>query len=96
MSGCVNIGDDVINIKLEKIVAAGFEAKPLETVDADFEAKPVKTFQVVLRPNHSQTVDLGFKAQSRNPCSSSPRDKCRLHTVPPDLSTAQPPSIRSV
>jgi hypothetical protein len=29
----------------------------------------VKTFRVVLRPNHSQTVDLGFEAQSRNPRS---------------------------
>jgi hypothetical protein len=27
----------------------------------------VKTVRVVLRPNHSQTVDLGFEAQPRNP-----------------------------
>jgi hypothetical protein len=59
-------------------VAAGFEAKPLETVATDFEAKPVKTVaagfeakpletdRVVLRPIHSQIVDLGFKAQPRN------------------------------
>jgi hypothetical protein len=31
-----------------------------------FEAKPAKTGWVVLRPNHSQTVDLGFEAQPRN------------------------------
>jgi hypothetical protein len=55
--------------KLEKTVAVGFQAKPLETVTTGFEAKSVKTVQVVLRPNHSQTVDLGFEAQSRNPCS---------------------------
>jgi hypothetical protein len=52
--------------KLEKTVAAGFEAKPLETVATGFEAKSVKTVRVVLRPNHSQTVDLDFKAQPRN------------------------------
>jgi hypothetical protein len=39
-------------VKLEKIVAAGFEAKLLETVATGYEAKPVKTVQVVLRPNH--------------------------------------------
>jgi hypothetical protein len=38
-----------------------------ETVAVGFEAKPVKTVRVVLRPNHSQTVDLGFEAQPRNP-----------------------------
>jgi hypothetical protein len=52
--------------KLEKTVAAGFEVKPLETIATDFKAKPAKTVRVVLRQNHSQTVDLGFKAQSKN------------------------------
>jgi hypothetical protein len=52
--------------KLEKTVATGFDAKPLETVATGFEAKPAKTVQVVLRPNNSQIVDLGFKAQPRN------------------------------
>jgi hypothetical protein len=47
-----------------------------------------------LRPNHSQTIDLGFKAQPRNQRSSSPHAQYRPHTVPPDLSIAQPPSIR--
>jgi alkanesulfonate monooxygenase SsuD/methylene tetrahydromethanopterin reductase-like flavin-dependent oxidoreductase (luciferase family) len=56
-------------VKLEKTVATGFEAKLLETDATDFEVKPVKTIRVVLRPNHSQTVDLGFKAQPRNPRS---------------------------
>jgi hypothetical protein len=55
--------------KLEKTVVAGFEVKPLETVATGFEAKPVKTIRVVLRPNHSQTIDLGFEAQPRNPRS---------------------------
>jgi hypothetical protein len=52
---------------------ADFEAKPRETVATNFDAKlektiakPVKTVWVVLRSNHSQTVDLGFKAQLRN------------------------------
>jgi hypothetical protein len=49
-----------------KTVAAGFEAKPLETVVASFEAKPVKRVRVVLRPNHSETVDLGFESQPWN------------------------------
>jgi hypothetical protein len=52
-----------------KTVAAGFEAKPLEIVATGFEAKPVKTVEVVLRPDHSQTADLGFEAQPRNPRS---------------------------
>jgi hypothetical protein len=47
----------------EKIVAAGFEVKLPETVTTDFEAKPMKTIRVILWPNHSQIVDLGFKAQ---------------------------------
>jgi hypothetical protein len=67
--------------KLAKTVTTGFEAKPLETVTTgfeakltktvttSFEAKPAKTVWVVLRPNHSQTVDLGFEAQPRNPRS---------------------------
>jgi hypothetical protein len=45
-------------------VAAGFEAKLLETVATSFEAKPAKTVRVVLRPNHSQTVAIGFEAQT--------------------------------
>jgi hypothetical protein len=51
----------------QETVATNFEAKPLETVTTGFEAKPVKTVRVVLRPNHSQTADLGFEAQPRNP-----------------------------
>jgi hypothetical protein len=51
---------------LEKIVATGFETKPVKTVAASFEVKPLETIQVVLRPNHSQTVDLDFEAQLRN------------------------------
>jgi hypothetical protein len=55
--------------KPKKTVAAGFEAKSAKTVETGFEAKPLETVRVVLRPNHSQTVDLGFKAQPRNPHS---------------------------
>jgi hypothetical protein len=63
---------------VEKTITAGFEAKPLETIATGFEVKPletvatgfevklVKTVQVVLRPNHSQTVDRGIEAQPRN------------------------------
>jgi hypothetical protein len=50
--------------KPPETVAAGFEAKPPETVTTSFEAKPVKTVWVVLRPNHSQTVSIGFEAQT--------------------------------
>jgi hypothetical protein len=49
---------------LDKIVAAGFEGKALETVATGFKAKPVKTVRVVLRPNHSQNVAIGFEAQT--------------------------------
>jgi hypothetical protein len=55
--------------KLEKTVATGFEAKPAKTVATGFEAKPLETVQVVLRPNHSQTIDIGFEAEPRNPRS---------------------------
>jgi hypothetical protein len=51
---------------------------------------------VVLRPNHSQTVDLGFEAQPRNPRSSSLHARCRPHTAPPNLSITRPLSIRPV
>jgi hypothetical protein len=50
-------------------VIAGFEAKPLETVATGFETKPVKIIWVIVRPNHSQIVDLDFKIQPRNPRS---------------------------
>jgi hypothetical protein len=56
----------------------------VKTAAAGFEAKPLETVQVVLRPNHLQIVDLGFKAQPRNPRYSSPRAQCRPHTAPPD------------
>jgi hypothetical protein len=82
--------------KLAKTIAAGFEAKPLENVATRFVAKPAKTVQVVLMRNHSQTVDLGFEAQPRNPRSSFPRARCRPHMVPPDLSITRPPSTRPV
>jgi hypothetical protein len=55
--------------KPAKTVATGFEVKPLETIAIGFEAKPVKTVRVVLRSDYSQTVDLGFEAQPRNPHS---------------------------
>jgi hypothetical protein len=58
------LGETVVTsfeAKLEKTVATGFEVKPAKTVTAGFEAKPAKTVRVVLRPNHSQTVDLGFE-----------------------------------
>jgi hypothetical protein len=77
-------------------VTAGFEAKPPETVTTGFEAKPVKTVLVVLTTNHSQTVDLGFEAQPRNSCSSSPCARCRPHTTPLDLSITRPLSTRPV
>jgi hypothetical protein len=78
--------------KSEKTVAPGFEAKLLETVAASFEVKPAKIVWVVLRLNHSQTVNLGFEAQPRNPRSSSLCVRCRPHTAPPDLSITWPPS----
>jgi hypothetical protein len=51
-----------------KTIATGFEAKPPETIATSFEVKPAKTVRVVLRPNQSQTVDISFEAQLRNPC----------------------------
>jgi hypothetical protein len=94
--------------KLEKTVATDFEAKPAKTIATDFEAKPPETVspgfevkpgkivRVVLRPNHSQTVELGFEAQPRNLRSYSPRARCRPHTTPPNPSTTRPPSTRPV
>jgi hypothetical protein len=51
---------------------------------------------VVLRSNHSQTVNLGFETQSRNLRSSSPCAWCRPHAVPRDISIARLPSTRPV
>jgi hypothetical protein len=81
------------DVKLEKTIAAGFKLKLLETVATSFEAKSVKTVRVVLRLNHSQTVDLDFKAQPRNMRSLSSRARCRPHTASPDLSTVRPSNI---
>jgi hypothetical protein len=50
-------------------VATSFEAKLEKTVAVGFEAKPLETVELVLRPNHSQTIDLHFEAQPRNPRS---------------------------
>jgi transcriptional/translational regulatory protein YebC/TACO1 len=55
--------------KSAKTVATSFEAKLAKIVAAGFEVKPLETVRVVLRPNHSQTVNLGFEAQPRNPRS---------------------------
>jgi hypothetical protein len=52
--------------KPAKTIATGFEARPVKTIAAGFEAKLLETVRVVLRPNHSQNVDLGFKSQPRN------------------------------
>jgi hypothetical protein len=49
-----------------EIVATNFEVKLEKTIATGFEVKPAKTVRVVLRPNHSQTVNLGFEAQLRN------------------------------
>jgi hypothetical protein len=49
--------------------ATSFEVKLEKTVATGFEAKSVKTVRVVLRSNHSQTIDLGFEAQPKNPRS---------------------------
>jgi hypothetical protein len=79
-------------IKLEKNRRSRFWGQPLETIATGFEAKLAKTVRVVSRPNHSQTVDLGFEAQPRNPLSSSPCARCRPHIAPLDLLIARPPS----
>jgi hypothetical protein len=56
-------------VKLGETVTTDFEAKTVKTVAAGFETKLLETVRVVLRPNHSQTTDLHFKAQPRNPHS---------------------------
>jgi hypothetical protein len=56
-------------VKPGETVATSFEDKLKKTIATSFEAKPAKTVRVVLRLNHSQTVDLSFKAQPRNLCS---------------------------
>jgi hypothetical protein len=50
--------------KLVETVTADFEAKLVETVTTGFTTKPVKTVRVVLRPNHSQSIIIGFGAQT--------------------------------
>jgi hypothetical protein len=77
-------------------VATGFKAKLLETVATGFDVKPVKTVRVVLRLNHSQTIDLGFEAQLRNLCSSSPHARCRPHTASPDCPAIEYPTCATI
>jgi hypothetical protein len=55
--------------KQGETVTTSFETKLKKTVATGFKAKPVETVRVVLTPNHSQTVDLGFEAEPRNLCS---------------------------
>jgi hypothetical protein len=64
----------------EKPSTTGFEAKLREIIATGFEAKSGGTAPLVLRPNHSQTVNLDFKAQPRNSRFSSPHARCRPHT----------------
>jgi hypothetical protein len=56
-------------VKLEKTIATSFKDKLEKTVATGFKAKLVKTVRTILRSNHSQTVDIGFEAQPRNPRS---------------------------
>jgi hypothetical protein len=49
---------------VEKTIATSFEAKLEKTVTTGFEVKPVKTIRVILRPNRSQTIVIGFEAQT--------------------------------
>jgi hypothetical protein len=67
-----------------------------ENRSSSFETKPLTSVSVVLKPNHWEIVDFGFEAQLRNPRSSSPRARCRLHTVSSDLPIVWPPSTRPV
>jgi hypothetical protein len=73
-----------------------FEAQITKLELSVLRLKPKKTVRVVLSPNHSQTVDLGFEDQPRNPRSSSPHARCRPHIAPPDLSIARPLSSQPV
>jgi hypothetical protein len=73
-----------------------FWGRNQETWAIGFEVKIEKIVLVVLRPNHWQTVDLDFEAQSRNLHFPSPRARCRPRIAPPYLSIARPPSIRPV
>jgi hypothetical protein len=50
----------------------------------------------ILSSKLGETVDLGFKAKSRKPRSSSPCAWCRLHTVSLDLSITRPLSTQHV
>jgi hypothetical protein len=56
-------------VKPGETITTGFKAKPVKTVATGFDTKLLETVRVVLRPNHSQTTDLRFKAQPRNPRS---------------------------
>jgi hypothetical protein len=61
-----------------------FLGQTTRTVATSFEAKPRKI------------VDLGFEAKPRNPRSSSPCARCRLHTTSSDLSIVRSLSTRPV
>jgi hypothetical protein len=82
--------------QIRKPITTSFEAKTGETIPVVLTSNHRQTVLVVLRQNHWQTADLSFEAQPRNTCSSSPRARYRPHTILPDLSIAQPLSIRPV
>jgi hypothetical protein len=72
----------------------------------DFEVQITKTSSPVLRSNQRKSsqwfwcqitdIDIGFEAQLRNTCFSSPRARYRPHTTSPNLSITWPPSTRRV
>jgi hypothetical protein len=67
-----------------------------QTVSAGFEALTGKLVPIIFRPNHRETIDLGFEVKPRNMHSLSPYAWCKPHKVSPDLAIIRPPSIRPV
>jgi hypothetical protein len=67
-----------------------------QAVVTGFEAQTGKPVPVVLKPNHWQTVDLGFDFKPRNPSSSCSCARYRLHIASLDLSIVRSPSTRPV
>jgi hypothetical protein len=92
----VFIYSSVLRGKPTNLLPLGFKAQTKKPSWWFWGPKQV-TVALVFRPNHWQTIAVGFEAKLKNPrFSSPPRVRCRSHTASPDLLIVRPPSTRLV
>jgi hypothetical protein len=67
-----------------------------EILSDRFWGQNTRTIAIGFKIKPGKTVDRGFEAELRNPCSSSSCAQCRPHTMLPDLSMVRPPSTQTL